>query len=94
MKSFKVAEDVVPLGEFKANAPFILRLLSEQQRPLLITKNGQAAGVLLAPAQYDAFCEMNDFLDNIAKNFTETGAEQAMSEDQLRNQLVEYRQGR
>jgi len=94
MRSFKVSEGVVPLAEFKANAPSFLQLLLEQRRPLLITKNGQAAGVLLAPAEYDALCDMSDFLDDIAKSLTETGTGKAIIEDEVRKQLVEYQQRR
>jgi len=66
MRSIRLSEDVLPLGEFKAKAASILRSLSEQHRPLLITQNGQAAGVLMSPSEYDALCEREAFLEDIA----------------------------
>jgi prevent-host-death family protein len=94
MRSIRLSEDVVPLGEFKARASTILRSLSEQHRPLLITQNGQAAGVLLSPAEYDALCEREAFLEEIAMGLSDAESGRVMPVSEVREQLAEYRKNR
>jgi len=94
MRSIRLSEDVVPLGEFKSRASSILRSLSNQNRPLLITQNGQAAGVLLSPAEYDALCEKDAFLEDIAMGLADAESGRVMSVSEVREQLAEYRRSR
>ena len=49
-----LAEDLVPIGEFKTHASRMLRQMGRTLRPLVITQNGRAAAVVLTPAEYDA----------------------------------------
>ncbi|WP_437840314.1 type II toxin-antitoxin system Phd/YefM family antitoxin [Sorangium sp. So ce1153] len=55
MKKINVAEDIVPIGEFKTHASELLRQLHATQRPLVITQNGKPAAVVITP---DAFEEI------------------------------------
>ena len=45
----QVAEDIVPIGEFKAHLSERIRDLREKGRPTIITQNGRAAAVMLTP---------------------------------------------
>ena len=54
MKKLSVAEDLVPIAEFKTHASRLLRKMERTLRPLVITQNGKAAAVVLTPAEYDA----------------------------------------
>ena len=49
MRSIRVSEDIVPIGEFKGQAAHWLRRVSETGQPVVITQNGKPAGVLLSP---------------------------------------------
>ncbi|HVV88317.1 MAG TPA: type II toxin-antitoxin system Phd/YefM family antitoxin [Kofleriaceae bacterium] len=49
-----LAEDLVPIAEFKTHASRLLRRMGRTLRPLVITQNGKAAAVVLTPAEYDA----------------------------------------
>ncbi|WP_437640536.1 type II toxin-antitoxin system Phd/YefM family antitoxin [Sorangium sp. So ce854] len=55
MKKINVAEDIVPIGEFKTHASELLRQLHATRRPLVITQNGKPAAVVITP---DAFEEI------------------------------------
>ena len=57
MANLRVAENIVPLSDFKARASELLRRLAETGAPIVITQNGRAAGVLLSPAEFDALTE-------------------------------------
>ena len=59
MKHIKFSEDVVPLGEFKAQASRILRHLNETNRPVLITQNGKPAAVLITAEEFDRLNQLD-----------------------------------
>ncbi len=67
MKPLRVAENIVPVSEFKAKAAEWLQRLSENGEPVVITQNGKAAGVLLAPGVYDALTERIRFIGAVEK---------------------------
>jgi len=67
MKSLRVSEDIVPIGEFKGQAARWLRRVSETGQPVVITQNGKPAGVLLSPSGFDRLQERQAFLESIAK---------------------------
>lgn len=53
MKPLQVAQDILPLAQFKAQTSQVFRQLQRDQRPLVITQNGRPAAVLLTPAEFD-----------------------------------------
>lgn len=61
----KISEDIVPVSDFKAQASDWLRKIARTGKPLVITQNGKAAGVLLSPAAFDALTERQVFLTAI-----------------------------
>ena len=48
-RSVVVAEDIVPIGELKAHLSEKIRELRDRRRPFVVTQNGKAAAVLMAP---------------------------------------------
>ncbi len=67
MSNLRVAEDIVPLSDFKARASELLKRLAETGAPIVITQNGRAAGVLLSPAEFDALTERIRFFNAVAE---------------------------
>ena len=53
MRKINVAEDIIPIGEFKTHASELLRQLHETQRPLVITQNGRPAAVVITPERFE-----------------------------------------
>jgi PHD/YefM family antitoxin component YafN of YafNO toxin-antitoxin module len=53
MKNIRMSEDVITLAEFKTKAPEYIEKIRMTLRPLMITQNGKAAGILIAPEEYD-----------------------------------------
>lgn len=49
----KSKEDIRPISYIRANAPQVLAQISETQRPLYITQNGEAKAVLLSTESYE-----------------------------------------
>lgn len=74
MRGVRIAEDIVPVSEFKAQAANWLKRVSETDRPIVITQNGKAAGVLLSPAQFDALTERARLVDAIDEGLADVKA--------------------
>lgn len=52
-EAIQVAEDIVPIAEFKAHLSEMVRTLSTRRRPVIVTQNGRPAAVMLSPAEFD-----------------------------------------
>jgi prevent-host-death family protein len=53
MKSVKVAKDIVPLAEFKAQSASWLERVRASGQPVIITQNGKPAAVMISPEEFD-----------------------------------------
>ena len=91
MKDILVSEDIVPLGEFKAQASRLLARLARDRHSLVITQNGRPAGVLLAPAEYDRIREQQHFLESVVAGVADADAGRVMATNELRNRLARRR---
>jgi len=66
MPNLRIAENIVPLSDFKARASEMLKKISETGAPIIITQNGRAAGVLLSPAEFDVLIDRTRFVNAVA----------------------------
>ena len=48
-----LAQNILPLGTFKATATSVLRELNADGQPIVLTQHGRPAAVLLSPAEFD-----------------------------------------
>ena len=53
MDAIALAEDLIPLGEFKTNASQHMKALKGRTRPLVVTVNGRAAAIVISPEAWD-----------------------------------------
>lgn len=74
MKQLKVSEGIVPLGEFKSKAAALLRDLKGRSGPIVITRNGRPAAVMMAPEAYDRLQEQQRFLEAVAQGLSDAAA--------------------
>jgi len=94
MTDLHVADDIVPIGEFKTQAARLLRRVAQTSRPLVITQNGRPAGVVLSPAEYDRLCARERFLVSVAAGAVDAEQGRVMDSDALRTRLAERRRER
>ena len=66
-RGIHVAEDILAVSDFKAQASKILNGVSENGRPVVITQNGRPAGVLISPEEFDRYREREEFVMAIAE---------------------------
>ena len=93
MRDLKVAEDIVPMAQFKAQAKKWLARLRETGQPLVITQNGRSAGVVLSPEEYDRLTYQQRFLSSVAEGLDDLEAGRAVSTEALRGRLGLARKG-
>ena len=83
MSAIRIAEDIIPLGDFKANASRLLRGLPTRTTPLIVTQNGRPAGVLLSPASYDRLMARDALLASIRKGLEDSEAGRGTPDSEL-----------
>ena len=83
MPNLRVAEDIVPLSDFKARASELLKKLAETGAPMVITQNGRAAGVLLSPAEFDALTERTRFVNAVAEGIEDARLGRTVSHESM-----------
>ena len=83
MSNLRVAEDIVPLSDFKARASGLLKRLAETGAPIVITQNGRAAGVLLSPAEYDALTERMRFVKAVAEGLEDARSGKVVTHESM-----------
>jgi antitoxin YefM len=71
MKTISVANDIVPIAEFKTSISKWFKTLHKSGRPLIITQNGRPSGVLLSPSDYDELVYRKSFLDSIERGISD-----------------------
>ena len=86
-KPISIAEDIVPLNEFKANASKMLRHLHNSRRPLVITQNGKPSAVVLTPAEFDALSYRSRFVASVEAGLRDSDAGRVVSTDEVRKRL-------
>jgi prevent-host-death family protein len=94
VKEVQIADGIVPLGEFKAQAAKLLKRIGESGQPMVITQNGRPAGVLLSPREYDRMQERQRFLESIAAGLADAESGRTMNTMVLRERLRAWRSDR
>lgn len=87
MRTLKVSEDVVPVGQFKAEATKWLARANQTGQPLVITQNGRPAAVMLSPAEYDRLTERERFLRSVEAGLADADAGRMHGTDEVRRRL-------
>jgi prevent-host-death family protein len=83
MRPLRVAEDIVSVSDFQAQASEWLRRVAESGHPLVITQNGKAAGVLLSPQAFDELTERARFLAAVDEGLADSEAGRVHAHDEV-----------
>lgn len=82
-----VAEDIVPLHEFKAHLSERLRELKGRQRPFVVTQNGRAAAVVLSPEEFDRLVYERRFVAAVADGLDDAESGRVVKDEELTRRL-------
>lgn len=90
----RINDDILPIGEAKANLSRILRELGDRGRPVVITQNGRPAGVVITPAEYDRLTEKDRITTVVEAGLADVRAGRVHTTDELRAALAARRKAR
>ena len=85
-----VAEGIVPLGKFKAQATRFLKDLDLRDHPLIITQNGKPVAVMLSPEAFEALWEQQEYLETVARGIDDADAGRVVDHKIVRNWLESW----
>jgi prevent-host-death family protein len=89
MKPLQLAEDILPIGEFKTHVSQVVRQLRRSQRPVVITQNGRPAAVLITPEEFDALHYRERFIAAVREGLADAEAGRLLDSEEVRRQLDE-----
>ncbi len=91
MKNISVANDIVPIAEFKTSISKWFNNLHNTGHPLVITQNGKPAGVLLSPQDYDELVYRKSFLDSVARGLSDAENSRTFRTEEIKEALRSIR---
>lgn len=91
MKNILVANDIIPVGQFKSGLAKYLKEIQNKRNSLIITQNGKPAGVLMSPAEFDNLRQTKLFIDSISRGLSDSEKGEVLSTSQLRSELQKTR---
>jgi prevent-host-death family protein len=83
----QVAEDIVPIADLKAHLSKKIRDLRACRRPIVITQNGKAAAVLLAPEEFDRLNSQAQFIAAVREGLADSDSGRVISDAELGRSL-------
>jgi prevent-host-death family protein len=87
MKPISISQNIVSLSVFKNKASKMLHDVQSTHRPLVITQNGQAAAVLISPADFDLLTEQVRFVDAVQRGLTDVQQGRVLPDEDLDKEL-------
>ena len=91
MKNILVANDIIPVGQFKSGLAKYLKEIQTKRNSLIITQNGKPAGVLISPSEFDDLRQTKLFIDSISHGLSNSEKGELVSTSQLRSELQKTR---
>jgi len=67
----------------------MLRQMQSSHRPIIITQNGRAAGVLISPAEFDLLSEQSRFVQAVQSGLSDVEQGRMLTEEELERALDE-----
>jgi len=80
---FQVAEDIVPIAEFKSKISEVVRRLDGRPRPIVITLNGKPAAVVMSPREYDRLLYNQRLMASVADGLADDASDNVITTDEL-----------
>lgn len=81
--TLQVADDIIPIADLKAHLSERIRDLRARRRPLIVTQNGKAAAVLLAPEEFDRLTSQAEFVAAVREGLDQADRGRVIDHDQV-----------
>ena len=83
MKPISISQNIISLSDFKTRASKMLNEVQKSHRPIVITQNGRAAAVLIAPADFDLLTERARFVNAVKAGMADIQEGRVLTDDEL-----------
>jgi len=93
MSNLLIAEDIVPLGQFKTKASQFLKSINDTNRSIVITQNGKPSTVVLSPSEFDRLEYQSRFISAVQKGLADAEAGRVV-DDEILDQVLSRKQTR
>jgi prevent-host-death family protein len=93
MSDLRIAEDIVPLGQFKTKASQFLKTINDTDRSIVITQNGKPSAVVLSPSEFDRLQYLSRFISAVQEGLADAEAGRIV-EDEMLDQVLSRKQTR
>jgi prevent-host-death family protein len=87
MRPINISQNIVSLSDFKNKASKMLHEIQSSHRPLVITQNGKAAGVLISPSDFDFLTEQVRFVDAVQRGLADVQSGRVLADEDLDKNL-------
>lgn len=91
MKRISVANDIVPIAEFKSGISKWIKKSKLSGNPIVITQNGRPAAVVISPTDYDQLNELQQFVDSVKRGLTDSDEGKIFTTKQVQGELAKRR---
>lgn len=91
MKNINIENDIIPIGEFKANLSKWMKNIQHSDHPVIITQNGRPAGVLLSPREFDLLNYNQSLKSSVERGLQNIEDGQIYSTEELKSELANKR---
>jgi len=88
-KPLQVAQDIVPINEFKTKASQLLKRLHQTNRPMVITQNGRPSAVVMTPEEFDLLTYQQRFLAAVQEGIEDADAGRVYTTEEVRSFIAE-----
>jgi len=86
-RTFRIATDIKPVSDFRANAAEMIEQVKTTGRPLVLTQRGESAAVLLDVAVYQELIEEIDLLSDVRTAMKQVELGQVLSNSAAKAEL-------
>jgi len=83
MKPINISQNIISLSDFKNRASKMLNEVQKSHSPIIITQNGRAAAVLIAPADFDILTERARFIDAVKAGIVDVQEGRVLADEEL-----------
>ena len=94
LKAIQLSTDLVTVADFKDHAGAYLDRVQSSGHPIVITKNGKAAGVIVSPAEYDRLLYKQALMESVARGVADGDTGRVKSTQEARREIETARAAR
>ena len=89
-----ISTDIIPIGEFKGQMSKWLNTAKDTGHPLIITRNGKPAAVVLSPEEFDKMRYTERFINSVNQGLADINSGDFFDSEQLKKELKKQRSAR